>query len=315
MHYASPTQQLLRLLINRGHRARIVPIKHLSDLGHKAAEWQEKNLLDRALIEEHLMDLVFDPSSDLPEAKSIVVVASPQPNRQVAFTLDSKTAPVTIPYQYSHETDTEVANILDGWGASHDVRFAKAVLPLKLLAVCSGLAEYGKNNIAYIEGMGSYFRFSAFFSDLLADTDIWREPRMMERCRNCLSCLKNCPAQAIRSDRFLMSAERCITFHNESKQDFPSWIVPSWHNSLVGCLICQQNCPENRINKNRIEKGWTFSKAETSLIMKQEPVEKLPKTTAKKLQRLGMLMYYDVLPRNLRALLTRMRLSQDGKSL
>ncbi len=305
----------MRRLKNKGHKAQIVSIKHLSNLGQNAAEWKEKNLVDRSLFEEHLTDLVFDLPSDLPDAKSIIVVASPQPNRKVSFAPNGTPVSTIIPYQYSYETDAEVAKILDGIGVSLHVRFTSAALPLKLLAVCSGLAVYGKNNIAYIEGMGSYFRLSAFYSDLPADTDIWLEPQMMERCRNCRFCIKNCPTRAIRSDRFLISAERCITFHNESKKDFPSWIDPSWHNSLVGCLFCQQNCPENKINKDRIEKGWIFSKEETASIMKQEPIEKLPEATAKKLERLGMLTYYELLPRNLRALFTRRDLPPDEDSL
>ena len=313
-HSASPAKELVRRLKIKGHKAQIVPIKRLSDLEQKTTQWHETNHLNKDFYEEHLKDFVFAPPVDFPGVKSTIVVASPQPNRQVSFSLNSKTDTAVIPYQYSYETDAEVATILDDWGTSLDIRFAKAALPLKLLAVCSGLAVYGKNNIAYIEGMGSYFRLSAFYSDLPADTDIWVEPRMLERCRNCRSCIKNCPTQAIRSDRFLISAEHCITFHNESKKDFPDWIVPSWHKNLVGCLICQQNCPENRNNKGRTEKGWIFSAEETTLIMKQEPVEKLPEATAKKLERLGMLTYYDILPRNLRALLTGRDLSPDEGS-
>ena len=48
---------------------------------------------------------------------------------------------------------------------------------------CCGLAVYGRNNIAYVEGLGSHFRLSAFYSNLPTETDIWRKPRMMERCR------------------------------------------------------------------------------------------------------------------------------------
>jgi epoxyqueuosine reductase len=277
-------------------------------------DWREKNLLHKDFFEEHLTEFVFNLPSDLLKAKSIIVVASPQPDRRVSFILNKKAVPVLIPYQYSHETDAEVAKILDDFALSQNFRFVKAALPLKTLAVCSGLAEYGKNNIAYVKGMGSYFRLSAFYSDLPADADIWLEPRMMERCRHCQFCLKNCPTRAIRSERFLLFAERCITFHNERKQDFPVWLPPSWHNCLVGCLLCQQYCPENKANRDWIENEWIFSKEETSFIMKGEPVEKLPGATAKKLEQLGLLMYYEILPRNLRALLAKRSLSPDRES-
>jgi epoxyqueuosine reductase len=313
-HFASPSLELYRGLENKGHRARIVPIKRLSTLRQLVTEWREKNLLDKELFEEYLMDFVFDLPNNLLNAKSIVVVASPQPHRRISFILNKTTAPVLIPSNYSYETDAEVAKILDDYALSQNFRFAKAALPLKILAVCNGLAEYGKNNIAYIRGMGSYFRLSAFYSDLPPDTDIWLKPRMMERCRHCVSCLKNCPTQATCSERFLMYAERCITFHNERKRDFPFWLQPSWHNSLVGCLHCQQCCPENKANRDWIENSWVFSEEESSCIMNGEPIEKLPGAMAKKLEQLGMLTYYEILPRNLRALLAKKSLPSDRES-
>ena len=313
-HLESPTEDLYRRLESKGHRARIVSIKRLSALKQKVKEWREQNLLDKDLFKEYLMDFVFDLPSNLLRAKSIVVVASPQPHRRASFTLNNTTEAVLIPSNYSDDTDAEVANILDDYAHSQSFRFAKAVLPLKLLAVCSGLAEYGKNNIAYVRGMGSYLRFTAFYSDLPPDTDVWQEPRMMERCLHCTACLKNCPTQAICSERFLLHAERCITFHNERKQDFPSWLQTSWHNSLIGCLHCQQSCPENKTYKDWIENSRVFSKEETSSIMNKEPREKLPGAMVKKLEQLGMMTYYEILPRNLKALLTKNSLAQDRKS-
>lgn len=311
-HFAPPTQELYRRLESKGHRARIVSVERLSALRQKETEWREQNLLDKDFFEEWLTDFVFELPGCLAKAESIVVVASPQPHRRVSFILNNTTAPFLIPSNYSDESDAEVAKILDDYALSQNFRFAKAALPLKILAVCSGLAEYGKNNIAYVRGMGSYFRLSAFYSDLPPDADIWLEPRMMERCRHCVSCLKNCPTQAICSERFLLHAERCITFHNEQKQDFPFWLQPSWHNSLVGCLHCQQCCPENKANRDWIENSWVFSKEETSCIMNREPREKLPMAMVKKLEQLGMLRYYEILPRNLRALLARSPLRRTG---
>lgn len=302
------TLELYRRLENKGHRARVVPVKRLWALRKTATEWSEKNLLGKDLIEEHLMDFMFDLPDNFPKAKSIVVVASPQPHRSVSFILNKTTIPALIPSHYSYETDNQVAKILDEHALLTNFRFVKAALPLKLLAVCSGLAEYGKNNIAYVRGMGSYFRLSAFYSDLPPDADIWLEPRMMERCRHCAACLKSCPTKAICSERFLLYAERCITFYNERKHDLPIWLQPSWHISLVGCLHCQQSCPENKANKDWIDDSWIFSEEETSCMMNGEPIKELPGEMVKKLEQLGMLMYYEVLPRNLRLLTAKMSL-------
>jgi epoxyqueuosine reductase len=37
---------------------------------------------------------------------------------------------------------------------------------LKRLAVRSGLARYGRNNVTYVEGMGSFLELSASLTDM-----------------------------------------------------------------------------------------------------------------------------------------------------
>jgi epoxyqueuosine reductase len=203
------------------------------------------------------------------------------------------------------ETDAQVENVLvevlepEGYGV------AQANLPKKLLAVRSGLATYGRNNIAYVDGTGSFHRLVAFVSDLPCQQDEWRAPKMMERCHRCLACLRNCPTAAISDDRFLLHAERCITLHNEEPSDvaFPEWFDPSWHNCLVGCLRCQRICPENKRFLDRVEEGAEFSSEETALLMEGTALDQLPAAMVEKLRQWDLIDLLDILPRNLRALL------------
>ena len=153
--------------------------------------------------------------------------------------------------------------------------------------------------------MGSFVRLAAFYTDLHCAEETWREPRMLNRCQTCRACLNVCPTGAIASDRFLIRAERCITFHNERLGEFPSWIEPSWHNCIVGCLHCQRICPENRHLVEWVEGDHKFSEEETALILSSTPADRLPSETAKKLERLDIIEYADVLGRNLAALLWR----------
>jgi epoxyqueuosine reductase len=165
------------------------------------------------------------------------------------------------------------------------------------------LAEYGKNNIAYVKGMGSFFRLTAFYSDLPSQEDTWIEHQTMERCHNCSACLKSCPTKAISSKRFLLHAERCLTFHNESQRDFPSWLDPAWHHCLVGCMRCQIICPENKAFRDWTEDREAFSEAETTLLLDGLQTEELPARTVKKIEELHMKIEYSkILSRNMRAL-------------
>lgn len=192
-------------------------------------------------------------------------------------------------------------DFLTGILAKKGYRVARTVLPLKLLAVRSGLGSYGRNNVCYVSGMGSFLQLVAFFSDLPCHEDHWQEPQMMENCQNCYACRQNCPTDAIPSDRFLLHAERCISFHNEKKGNipFPTQIDPSSHNCLIGCMHCQRVCPQNREFLQWIEEKEEFTQEETALLLKGVPRDQLPATTMRKLERLELLEDAEILPRNL----------------
>jgi epoxyqueuosine reductase len=128
---------------------------------------------------------------------------------------------------------------------------------------------------------------------------------MMNRCKNCDLCQKACPIGAISSDRFLLHAEKCLTFHNEKdgKIPFPKWIKPEWHNCIVGCIRCQAECPENKPNIGKVGETAEFDEEETKLLLKGVPREKIPPLTMKKMQLLSLTDYFDQMPRNLSVLL------------
>ena len=199
-----------------------------------------------------------------------------------------------------------MANLLEAHLGPQGYKLKKVRLPDKLLAVRSGLAQYGKNNLTYVKGCGSFHRPAVFISDFPCEADSWKEPEVMEQCETCSACMKACPTAAVGFDRFLLHAERCLTFLNERPKDFPDWLSPDWHNSLVGCMICQKVCPANKGVVKWIEAGATFDNAETDLILNDIPEEQLPRKTSEKLKVQGMMEYYDVLGRNLKALMQKM---------
>jgi epoxyqueuosine reductase len=205
------------------------------------------------------------------------------------------------------ETDKQAGDDLAEILAPEGYRVARALVPKKLLAVRSGLAVYGKNNITYVDGTGSFHQLVACYSDLPCERDEWREPRMMERCEDCVACVNACPTGAITAERFLVYAEKCITFYNEesSETPFPTWLNPSSHELLVGCLHCQRVCPTNRDIKEWVEDGAEFTAEETNLLLDGTPRDRLPKEMVKKMKESGFIGIIGVLPRNLKVLLER----------
>ena len=129
---------------------------------------------------------------------------------------------------------------------------------------------------------------------------------MMEDCRNCDVCRKACPTGAINSDRFLLYGERCLTFHNEQQGEFAAWLNSSWHHCLVGCMICQKVCPANKGFRKWITEGPEFSEEETASILRSAQENDLPRNTFKKLDKLYMLEYLNVLGRNLEVLIKKL---------
>ena len=313
METKSITKELLLWLEEHGHKGRVVPAEHLCDLQEEIEGRYKQGFFCTEFYEERLTGFRFRFPDNLPHAKSLIVVAVPRPQSQAVFTWDGKTWPFIIPPTYVayEETRQRVEDLLASFLAPLGYQVARTALPLKLLAVHSGLGRYGRNNISYVPGMGSFHQLVAVYSDLPCLEDPWREVQMMENCQNCQACLHHCPTGAITPDRFLLYAERCIVFHNEKPGNvpFPTWIKPAWHNCLVGCLICQRDCPQNKEFLSWVEEKEVFSQDETALILEGLPSTQLPAATAEKLRRLDLLDCVDILPRNLSVLL-----GQGGKT-
>jgi epoxyqueuosine reductase len=299
-------EQLYSQLAERGLRGRAVSIDRLDDLEAGIERPVRQGLLDAELVESYLAEFSYHPPQALPQARSIIVVALPQPQVRVTFTWAGQEAPFIIPPTYPERAmDALIHGLLREILEPAGYRLAAAGVPKKLLAVRSGLAAYGKNNVTYVPGMGSFHGLVTAYTDMPVSQDGWREPQMMERCQTCEACLRRCPAGAITAERFLLHAERCITFHNEKPAavPFPAWMDPAWHNCLMGCLHCQWVCPENKDMRHWVQDGVTFSQEETELLLAGAPLEEIPAGTLIKMQRVHLDLWLDIIPRNLSALL------------
>ncbi len=300
------TSEELSFLEQLGYRGRIVSTRHLPELQEEIQGRFKKGLFDEEFYRMRLSFFDFKIPETLPNAKSIIVVAVPRPQAQTTFTFKGKKRSLILPptyVAYNHTTE-HVTDILNETLKKKGYNTAKTLLPLKLLAVRSGLAEYGRNNITYIPSLGSFYQLVAVYTDLPCKNDSWQEPRMMKQCENCQACLRSCPTSAISSDRFLLHAERCIVFHNEKKGNipFPDWIKPSWHNCLYGCMHCQRACPEDKPFLNWIGEKEEFSQEETEFLLKGNlKPDQLTEATLQKLKNLDLADpdSLDNLPRNL----------------
>ncbi len=286
-----------------GYDSRIVSISRLSGLEAAIKGRHEKKEFEPVFFSECLAFFQYKPSANLKNAASIIIVSVPQPIVQIMFTYKGKARPVFLPPTYIDSIDDKVKAIIAEALLPYDHKVERALLPVKTLAVRSGLAEYGKNNIAYHPTNGSFHRLVSFYSDLPCGQDAWREPVMMKRCEKCRACIKNCPTKAITEDCFLIRAHICLTYHNEHEGGFPDYIDPSIHKCIVGCMRCQDVCPKNKDVRNWTMEGGTFDEKETLMILQGESLNDLTQSVIEKLERLCLIEYFKLLPRNLKSVL------------
>ncbi|MFZ3386646.1 MAG: 4Fe-4S double cluster binding domain-containing protein, partial [Candidatus Hydromicrobium sp.] len=261
--------------------------------------------IDERIFKLYLNNFSYNTADDSFKLKSIIIVAAPRPQHRLYFNMENKRFPVIVPPVYIEQkkTNQKIKAILDWYLSGTGYMVKTSRLPEKLLAAYSGLSRYGKNNISYARDFGSFFHLTSFFSNISCDYENWYEKKELEDCLDCKACLKNCPTGAITTKRFLLHAERCLTFFNEEPGDFPAWVKPESHNCLVGCMKCQIICPYNEPFINWIEDAGEFTAEETEILLQNLPAEKLPSSIIEKLNFLDLQGYVGVIPRNLMALL------------
>jgi epoxyqueuosine reductase len=268
-----------------GCQAKTVSIKRLPEIQEAVRRLVRQGLLDRRLYES--WHFYLDSNENLPGARTIFIVAIPHPISRVRFEYRGSTYIADIPPDYFlRTTESRAEAILSKMLKTAGYKLARAHLALKTLAVRSGLAEYGRNNITYVPGMGSLYALDAFYTDWLGEEDNWREVKAMEACEDCSLCLKNCPTGSIPVDRFLIHAEKCLGFLQQTEPSFPYWVrlQPDWRNALMGCMQCQFVCPVDKPYLGKIVEGPSFSEEETSLILNKTHWEGLSQGTRQKLK-------------------------------
>jgi epoxyqueuosine reductase len=287
--------------LDHSDKLQIIPVKRLQDIRNEIEVFRENEDLNgfqqwitTDLYKFNIPDVGFP-------VRSIILLAIPHPlYANVEFERHVKKYKLLslVMSDFDHtEKDLSDFLVVSNYhiGSAPD-------LPMKRLAVKSGLAVYGRNNVCYVEGMGSLFSFAAYYSDIFCDHDNWMEVRQSDRCANCQACLTNCPTGAIRKDRFLINNERCLSNLNESPGEFPDWLPKSVHHCLYDCLKCQIICPMNKEYLDHTIGPIQFNEEETDMMLSGCPLDAFSPAFQQKSKMLGLDQWFDNIPRNLKAL-------------
>lgn len=288
-----------------GFRYRLVPVSVAESLHQTIGELHHQGLLTKQVYERYMDYWDFSPPDEVPQPRTVIAVAWPSPAVKVRFHLDSGPLEAVIPPTYiSSEGRALCLEIARSVLGPAGYKVGWALLPVKLLAVRSGLAQYGRNNLAYVTGWGSYVRLGALCTDadLGAVEHKTKASMLMSCCPPCRNCHHVCPTGCIPHDGTVIDADHCLSNVNENEGDWPEWVPARAHNSLVGCMRCQEACPADRYYVESEDVVAEFDEAETKIILENRPADELPEDLRAKLESLDLEGYSQVLGRNLLAL-------------
>jgi epoxyqueuosine reductase len=288
-----------------GYRHRLAPVRVAEQLHQAIIDLRDQGLLRGELYEEYAAYWAFAPPPEVAEPRTVIVGAWASQPVKVRFHLHAGPLEAVIPPTYVSSAGRArcletLRSVLEP--AGHSV--GRASGPVKLLAVRAGLAQYGRNNLAYVRGMGSYARLDAFCTDadLGAVEHRTKASMLMSCCPPCRNCHHVCPTGCIPHDGTVIDATHCLTYLNEREGDWPDWLEPVAHNSLVGCMRCQEMCPANRYYLRKEEVLAEFDREETEIILRNLSPEELPEALRVKLRKIDLEADSTILGRNLLAL-------------
>ncbi|MBN1570403.1 MAG: hypothetical protein JXA73_21350 [Acidobacteria bacterium] len=289
----------------RGYRVAWGPGSVVERVQQEIARRRSCQEIDPRFFESQLESLVGKENRRI--AGSVVVIAKPRPAHSVRFNIDGKDFDALLPptyFRYRATFEDVRMDIAEHGLPGVQIEYLQA--PLKATAGCLGLVQYGRNNISYAPGIGSYMQLCGYWVDVLLppmEEDIPAAPSLLPQCENCGICGSVCPTEAISEDRVLIRAERCLTLMNENPGDWPDWVNPGAHNCLLGCLECQRCCPANP-DLPVESTGLVFSAAETRILLSDEstPDDRAETGIRMKLAWLGQPYVESILGRNLFAL-------------
>ena len=263
----SKDNSVIAELKKSGFRAALIPfscIEQIREIYESHVDNSEKtpvNIKERFLSNQP-PNITFEPASFL-------VVAFQSPKGEIHFSYKDKEISIPIPPIYLDDSiDHRIKETLSI--ATNGCQFSMVDgVSLKLLAVLSGLGKYGRNTLCYMDDFGSFCNFAAYYTDIPCEDNI-HEIAIMDICKSCGLCRKNCPTGAL-SGELKIDTSRCLTMWNEFDSPIPDWILPDVHHSMIGCMRCQEVCPVNKSVSMNKKEVLELSEVEIELLLTSAP--------------------------------------------
>ncbi|UCF65212.1 MAG: hypothetical protein JSW33_05105 [bacterium] len=285
----SDSKKSMHLATNFVYKYKTMSVNHFGTMQEDIDKLKRDDKLSwNRTFKGYIKKMKFELPDDFSKAKSVVILAVFTKLMYVNFHLGEHSFEVMIPPQYYDDGitwDDLTQVIREKIIGQPGYRIEKAEhLHLKLLAVRSGLGYYGRNNLCFVEGMGTFVTLYAFYTDFQFEVDNWKEIELLNECKKCSICYGICPTNCITRENFVIDVGKCITLYNEVKGKFPIWIRPRMHDALMGCMKCQLRCPENEKVLNWADRLEDITAEETEKILAGTPDDHLLQSLTHKLR-------------------------------
>ncbi len=237
-----------------------------ADSFDRLTDWLARGFAGEMAYMERHAEARRDPSSILPEVRSVVMVAmnyavvsdqwSVASKDETPSALTTDHWPLTTAKIASYARGTDYHDVLRerlkrllGWvqeqvpGCRGRGVVDTAPLLERDFARRAGLGWFGKNTMLLHKRLGSYFFLGALLLDIPLTADA---PFEANHCGRCTACLDACPTQAFIGPGMLDS-RRCISYLTiELRGPIPEELRRPMGDWLFGCDVCQEVCPWNR---------------------------------------------------------------------
>lgn len=249
------TQQIKRFALDQGYcRVGIMPADDFEDYIHELLS--RGNLYDFYTEGPSKPLLGATPKIAWPAAKSIIVLAYDYVQCAFPTTLIGKLARV-----YQSRSMNAQQHRIAGLRLEAVREFIRAkgisigpemMLPERRLGIRAGISNIGRNNFAFVDGIGSFINLVNIVVDRVLEYDT-PNPLTCKCPPGCTACIDACPTHAIYAP-FRLNPRRCINFNTSMTKEeigfgvtdnIPHEIRNQMGQAIFGCDVCQEICPRN----------------------------------------------------------------------
>ncbi len=202
--------KLQRWAGDRGYLVACGPLGLVATVQREVAGLAAAGVLDDEFYASELGTLAETEIKGSEALTTVLMVVKPRPAHTVSFDLGERHIEAVLRptyVRYRPLFEDVAADLREG--PLRGARIERLMAPLKPLAARLGLVRYGRTNVTYAPGMGSYIQLLAYLTDApLAPPAGWRphEPTLLPECEGCQVCRAACPTG--RSPRIACSSAR-----------------------------------------------------------------------------------------------------------